>query len=118
MGVLERDGAKAGCHMPSPPLNRRIVGVILGLLVALVPAGGFAQTNPPAPPQRIGNIWDSLPHQPTEGSVTAKEHETGVAPDVARERDINKELQNLDEQLLNEEKTHPPTIPPPPPGTD
>jgi hypothetical protein len=104
--------------MPAPPPHRRIAGIILGLLAAFAPGMGFAQTNPPAPPQRIGNIWDSLPHQPTEGGVTAKEHETGIAPDVARERDINKELQNLDEQLLNEEKTHPPTIPPPPPGTN
>ncbi|WP_114912261.1 hypothetical protein [Acidibrevibacterium fodinaquatile] len=107
--------------MPSSSHNRRIVGVpvvLVAVLVAAVPGAARAQATAPAPPQRIGNIWDSLPHQPTEGSVTAKERETGVAPDVAREHDINKELQNLDEQLLNEEKTHPPTIPPPPPGTN
>ncbi|MCA7119739.1 MAG: hypothetical protein LGL72_10100 [Acidibrevibacterium sp.] len=92
--------------------------VLVAVLVAAVPGAARAQATAPAPPQRIGNIWDSLPHQPTEGSVTAKERETGVAPDVAREHDINKELQNLDEQLLNEEKTHPPTIPPPPPRTN
>ncbi len=113
--------ARKPVHMPSSSHNRRIVGVpvvLVAVLVAAVPGAARAQATAPAPPQRIGNIWDSLPHQPTEGSVTAKERETGVAPDVAREHDINKELQNLDEQLLNEEKTHPPTIPPPPPGTD
>ncbi len=93
-------------------------GVMAGIMVFFSLAAALAQGDSGTPPPRIGNIWDSLPHQPTEGNVTAKEHETGVAPDATRERDINKELQNLDEQLLNEEKTSPPAIPPPPPGAD
>ena len=99
-------------------LNLSASGMLFVALLALAPGAAFAQADSAEAPSRIGNTWDSLPHQPTEGNVTAKEHESGVAPDTARERDINKELQNLDQQLLNEEKTHPPTIPPPPPGTN
>jgi hypothetical protein len=86
-----------------------------GVLFALAPVVAWAQETQ-NPPQRIGNIWDSLPHQPTEQEVTPLEHESGVAPDAAQQRDINKELMQLDQELLNKEKTHPPTMPPLPPG--
>lgn len=88
---------------------------VAGALFALAPAAAWAQDTQ-NPPQRIGNIWGSLPHQPTEKEVTPLEHKSGVAPDAAQQRDTNKELMQLDQELLNKEKTHPPTMPPLPPG--
>lgn len=110
---------RANCALSSLALSSLALSslglAVAGALFALVPAAAWAQETQ-NPPQRIGNIWDSLPHQPTEKEVTPLEHESGVAPDAAQQRDINKELMQLDQELLDKEKTHPPTMPPLPPG--
>ena len=74
----------------------------------LLPDRALAQERVPS---RIGNRWDSLSHQPTQGDVGAAERERGVAPPAEHERAIDEELQRLDRQLLNQEQASPPVTP-------
>lgn len=79
------------------------------LIVApLLPGWALGQEQPPS---RIGNRWDSLSHQPTQGEVGAAEREHGLAPPTEHDRAIDEDLERLDRQLLNQEQTNPPVNP-------
>lgn len=75
------------------------------MMAAQQPSRAIAQEEPPS---RIGNRWDSLSHQPTEGDVNAAEQEWGVAPSPEHEQVLDDELEKLDRQLLSAEQHHPP----------
>jgi hypothetical protein len=64
------------------------------LLAVFVPAIGAAQ------PARIGNIWNGLPHQPTESEVLNAERAAGVAPTDAQARHQQQELDRMSRNLL------------------
>jgi hypothetical protein len=89
--------------------------LLLAALPALLPLALHAQ-NAETPPARNGNIWDSIPHQPRETEVAPEERALGVAPSIAQEKALNEELDTIGKRLLEDESTHPPRIPPPPPG--
>lgn len=92
------------------PATHAVVAAVLLLVVApLLPERALAQEQ--RAPARIGNRWDSLSHQPTQGDVGAAERERGIAPPTEHERAIDEELQRLDRQLLNQEQTSPPVNP-------
>ena len=74
----------------------------------LLPEQAAAQQRAPS---RIGNRWDSLSHQPTQGEVGAAERERGLAPPTEHDRAIDEELERLDRQLLNQEQSNPPVNP-------
>lgn len=79
--------------------------------------GGLALPFPAAaqpPPSRIGNIWDGLAHQPTQGEVSAAEQDAGVKPGGAHEQQINNQLWDLDRQLLQSEGASTSSVPPNP----
>lgn len=119
-GTAAYDGGVQGVRFSSELWTKpKAVLPAMAVALALMPAAAMAQDNG-NPPQRIGNIWDTLPHQPTEGDVTAKEHQSGVAPSNAQNRNTDKDLMRLDQQLLTKEKTNPPPPMPtiPPPGTN
>lgn len=75
------------------------------LLAALAGAGLMALAAAPAlansPPRREGNIWDWRKHQPTQGSVSAKEHAAGVALPPAAKARTDRELGLLGQELLS-----------------
>jgi hypothetical protein len=48
--------------------------------------------------------------------VAPEERALGVAPSIAQEKALNEELDTIGKRLLEDESTHPPRIPPPPPG--
>lgn len=66
------------------------------------PGSAGADTQPP--PARIGNRWDSLAHQPTEADVGAAEQELGLAGTPDHDRQVDKELKDIGDELLNAEQ--------------
>ena len=70
---------------------------------AQAPGSPGPQWDSPAPP-RIGNIWDNLPHQPTQGDVGAAEQELGLGSSAQHEQQVDKELKDLGDELLNAEQ--------------
>jgi hypothetical protein len=112
-------------HLPSavrpPATPRRAVslrGVFLALLLMALPFTPLRAQDEENPPQRNGNIWNSIPHQPKEMEVAPEERALGVAPSVQQEKALNEELDTIGRQMLEDESAHPPRIPPPPPGMD
>jgi hypothetical protein len=90
-------------------LTRR-AALVLGAALLVAPAALRAQPALPGdspPPPRIGNIWDNMPHQPTEADVGAAEQEMGLAGSPQYEKQMNKELEDLSNQLLKDEETDP-----------
>jgi len=73
---------------------------LLVIAALMVPVASGAQQ----PPSRIGNIWDGVPHQPTQGDVSAAERERGVAAPSQHQQKIDSELQSLYNQLLSGEQ--------------
>jgi len=68
---------------------------VLALLALLVPATGWAQI-----PAREGNTWDWRHHQPTRAGVQRRERAAGVAPSSARQKALDRQVKQLDRQLL------------------
>ena len=91
------------------PARRTALAAAALLLAAatLAPERASAQQ----PPSRIGNRWDSLSHQPTQGDIGAAEQERGLAPGTEHDRAISEELQRLDRQLLEQEQNDPAIAP-------
>lgn len=78
-----------------------LAGAVLPAVAVLVlPLSVAAQP----PPSRIGNIWDNLPHQPTQGDVSAAEQQQGVAPPPQQQRAIDSDIDQLYHQLLGTEQ--------------
>ena len=73
--------------------------------VGASPPGSLAPSSEGPPPARIGNIWEGLPHQPNQADVGAAEQELGLAPSSQHDRQVEKELQELGNQLLKEEES-------------
>ena len=83
--------------------------VFFGTLLVLMGAAWPARSQPSPPaasgpeagmPRENANIWDWRAHQPTQGEVSSRERNAGVAPeDPGR---VNKELDQINKQLLQE----------------
>lgn len=87
------------------PASVRSARVVIALVAAAVLA--FPAAAQQGPPDRIGNIWDSLPHQPTQADVGAAEQERGLARTGERDRAIDSELDQLGRMLLQQEGSDP-----------
>ncbi len=79
----------------------RLAGI---LLILGVPAA-LAQ-NPP-PPAQIANHANGLAYQPTLGAVSAREQSAGVRPSGAQLSAEDKELDQINRQLLGNKATPP-----------
>jgi len=90
-------------RMSRVPARPRAAAALLVPALLFLPVAAGAQQ----PPSRIGNIWDNLPHQPSQGDVSAAERERGVEPPQQRQRDIDSELERLNQQLLSTEQNDP-----------
>ena len=94
--------------------GRWIFGV-LGAL-ALFAAGptmavGPGSAAPETPPARIGNIWNAIPHQPAQGDVSSAEQGVGIAPNSSQNQRIDRELDELNRELLQREHSDPAIAP-------
>ena len=83
----------------------RIWGARLSLALLLIASAAPAL----AQPAREGNIYDWRDHQPTEGSVQAKERAAGVAPPAAASAANGEAVDQLGKQLLHDEAVDPPS---------
>ena len=89
---------------------------VLGV-VALIGAGGPAiavgpgAAAPEQPPARIGNIWNAIPHQPAQGDVSSAEQGVGIAPNPSQNQRIDRELDELNRELLQRERSDPAIAP-------
>ncbi len=75
------------------------------LLSAPLPAA-FAQ------PAQIGNRANGFEYQPSEGAVSTKEREAGVAPTPAQETRTDRTLDAIDRQVLENARTQAPPLKP------
>jgi hypothetical protein len=84
------------------PARRGALGAAGCLVVAVLalPVPGGAQQ----PPSRIGNRWDNMAHQPTQGEVSAAERERGIAPPP---QSTDAEIERLYRELLQGEQNGP-----------
>lgn len=69
------------------------------IALGLGSGGGHAQAQS-EPPARNANIWGGRAHEPNPGAVQAEERKEGIAPDAARQRALDSEVEHLDRKLL------------------
>ncbi|HEX2940901.1 MAG TPA: hypothetical protein VHO91_07620 [Rhodopila sp.] len=78
--------------------------VLVAIAICASTAGAFAQNSTGSNvPAVIGNRANGLSYQPTPDEVEPREKAAGLAPDAARQRQINDELWRLDAQALKRE---------------
>lgn len=65
---------------------------------ALVLAAGAAQAQG-APPTRNGNVYDGTAHEPSAPSVAGAERAEGVAPSEQRQKQEDREIEQLNREL-------------------
>ncbi len=93
-------------------------GVLGALALIAAGAGGPAMAVGPGaaapeqqPPARIGNIWNAIPHQPVQGDVSSAEQGVGIAPNESQSQRIDRELDELNRELLQRERSDPAIAP-------
>lgn len=78
--------------------------VVIPTAILLMAAASTAFAQVP----RNGPEYDGKDHQPTQGQVVRKEDRAGIEPSPAQTSDDKRSVQQLDHQLLHEEKVDPP----------
>lgn len=83
-----------------------------GLLAAALCLGTLAASVPAAAQvRRNGDEYGGKDHQPTEAEVRGRERRDGIAPSAPQVDADRRAVDQLDRQLLHEEKVDPPTAP-------